>query len=87
MRLLEVFDILTVAQIILQSCLARKQSCKKLEFYRSDDDGQEAAEFIVIRHDGEKVVTREVPRDYAGNIKENYEKYNADYIAEKEAAR
>ena len=31
MRLLEVFDILTVAQIILQACLARHQTCPKLE--------------------------------------------------------
>lgn len=83
-RLLEVFDILTVSQIILQSCLARHQSCEKLEFYRSDDDGKEMAPFIVVRNDGEKVVSREVPLDYAGNIKEAYEKYNQDYIAELE---
>lgn len=86
MRLLEVFDILTVAQIILNSCLARKQSCKKLEFYRSDDNGENMAPFIVIKNNGEKILTREVPLDYAGNIKENYEKFNSDYIAEKEAA-
>lgn len=81
-RLLEVFDILTVSQIILQSCLHRHQTCKKLEFYRSDDDGTEMAPFIVIHKEGEKVVSREVPLDYAGNIKENYEKYNQDYIKE-----
>ena len=81
-RLLEVFDILTVSQIILHSCLARHQSCEKLEFYRSDDDGKEMAPFIVVRQDGEKVITREVPLDYAGKIKENYEIYNQDYIAE-----
>ena len=83
MRLLEVFDILTVAQIILHACLARRQSCPKLEFYRLDDDGGEAKPFICISTDGEKILTREVPLDYAGDIKENYEKYNADYIAEK----
>lgn len=79
-RLLEVFDILTVAQLILQACLARHQSCPKLEFYRSDDNGKEQAPFIVIRNDGEKTISREVPLNYAGNIKENYEKYNQDYI-------
>lgn len=83
MRLLEVFDILTVAQLILQACLARRQTCEKLEFYRTDGDGQKPAPFICIRYDGEKVLRREVPLDYAGNIKENYEKYNQDYIAEK----
>ena len=82
MRLLEVFDILTVAQMILQACLARRQSCEKLEFYRTDGEGA-TEPFICIRHDGEKVLRREVPLDYAGNIRENYEKYNRDYIAER----
>ena len=83
MRLLEVFDILTVAQIILQACLARHQTCPKLEFYRTDDDGKTMAPFICIHNDGEKVVAREVPLDYAGDIRENYEKHNQDYMAEK----
>ena len=83
MRLLEVFDILTVAQIILQACLARHQTCPKLEFYRTDDDGRAMAPFICIHSDGEKVVAREVPLDYAGDIRENYEKHNQDYMAEK----
>ena len=83
MRLLEVLDILTNAQLILQSCLARHQTCEKLEFYRSDDDGQEKAPFICIRTDGSRILTREVPLDYAGEIRSEYEKYNADYIAEK----
>ncbi|MBR0136034.1 MAG: FAD-dependent oxidoreductase [Clostridia bacterium] len=83
MRLLEVFDILTVAKIILNACLARRQSCEKLEFFRLDDDGGEPKPFICISTDGKKIITREVPLDYAGDIKENYEKYNADYIEEK----
>ena len=82
MRLLEVFDILTVAQIILQACLARRQTCGKLEFYRTDGDGQAPAPFLCIRQDGEKVVRREVPLDYAGDLKANYEKFNQDYIRE-----
>ena len=82
-RLLEVFDILTVAQIILQACLSRRETCEKLEFYRTDGAGGETEPFICIRHDGEKVVRRAVPLDYAGDIKANYEKYNQDYIAEK----
>ena len=84
MRLLEVFDILTVSQLILQACLARRQTCEKLEFYRTDSDDRPAEPFICIRFDGEQVVRREVPLDYAGNIKENYERYNQDYLAEKE---
>ena len=82
-RLLEVFDILTVSQLILQACLARKQSCHKLEFFRSDDDGRQKQPFIVIRHDGTQTQSRVVPLDYAGDVKTNYEKYNADYIKER----
>lgn len=37
-RLLEVFDILTVSQIIIQSCLARKTSSKPLCFNRGDSE-------------------------------------------------
>ena len=83
-RLLEVFDILTVAEIILQASLERKQTCKKLEFFRSDDNGQPQRPFIVIRHDGEKLLSREVPLNYAGDIKENYEKQNPRYQMEME---
>lgn len=87
MRLLEVFDILTVSQIILQASLARKTGCKKLEFYRSDDDGQAQKPFITIRHNGKKVISREIPLNYAGDLKSNYEKLNAGYIKELENGR
>ena len=83
MRLLEVFDILTVSQLILQACLARRQTCEKLEFYRTDSDDRAMEPFICIRFDGKEVIRREVPLDYAGKIKENYEKYNQDYLAER----
>ncbi|MEM5775434.1 MAG: hypothetical protein AAGU05_10565, partial [Anaerolineaceae bacterium] len=85
MRLLEVHDILTVAQIILQASLARKQSCKKLEFYRSDDDGAPQKPFIIIRNVNGKVISRELPLDYAGDIKASYEKFNAEYVKELES--
>lgn len=80
-RLLEVYNILTVSQLILQACLVRSGSCENLEFYRSDDDGQ-FQPFLVIRHDGEKTLVREVPLDYAGDLKANYEKNNVDYRKE-----
>lgn len=80
-RLLEVFNILTVSQLILQACLTRSGNCKHLEFYRSDDDGK-FQPFLVIRHDGEKTLVREVSLDYAGNLKANYEKINSDYRKE-----
>ncbi|MGI5970703.1 MAG: FAD-dependent oxidoreductase [Oscillospiraceae bacterium] len=85
MRLLEVYDILTVSQLILQACLTRRQSCEKLEFFRADDNGEPPKPFLVIHKEKDKTVCREVPLDYAGDIKHNYEKYNADYIEEMKA--
>jgi len=81
-RLLEVFDILTVSQIIIEASLARKISMKPLSFVRGDsiEDDSSKDKLIVIRQSEGKVVTREVPVDYFGDLKENYEKHNQDYI-------
>ena len=81
-RLLEVFDILTVSQIIIEACLARKESCEQLEFIRTDGDGgnDNSERFIVIKRDGDRTVSRDVPLDYAGDLKVNYERYNRDYL-------
>ena len=84
-RLLEVFDILTVAQIILEACLARKGNCEKLDFRRSDDAGTAPEPFIAIRYDGEKVISRNIPLDFAGDVRENYEKFNEEYVQEVKA--
>ncbi|WP_313346032.1 FAD-binding protein [Sedimentibacter sp.] len=81
-RLLEVFDILTVSQIIIESSLLRKNNCPKLEFFRSDSNSKEQEPFIIIRNDGEKVVSRKAPLDYAGDLKSNYETYNSEYVKE-----
>lgn len=80
-RLLEVFDILTVGQLIISACLARKSDCPHLEFFRSD--AAEGAEpFIVLRHNGLKATARLVPLDFAGNAGINYARYNDEYIRE-----
>jgi len=81
-RLLEVFDILTVSQIIIEASLARKISMKPLYFKRGDsiEDESSKDKLIVIRQSNGKAVTREVAVDYFGDLKENYEKYNQDYI-------
>ncbi len=81
-RLLEVCDILTVAQIVLQSCLARKSDCDPLEFYRSDNRGETEA-LIIINHDGHSVNTEHLCCDYAGDVEANYQKYNTEYINER----
>ena len=85
MRIHEVEDILTVAQIVLHACLARKASSSPLCFTRSDYPAEEAVEarrHIVLRNDHGRAVTREVPLDYFGDLQTEYEKRNQDYMRE-----
>ena len=85
MRTHEVLDILTVAKLILNACLLRKDSSETLCFERSDTDAREVKGkgfHIVIREEDGEVKSRVVPLDYAGNFKEEYEKRNQDYIKE-----
>jgi succinate dehydrogenase/fumarate reductase flavoprotein subunit len=82
-RLLEVFDILTVSQIILQACLARDTSSKPLCFHRGDSketDLDKNNQFITVKQVDNQVLTSKLPLDYFGNLKENYEMSNMDYI-------
>ena len=86
MRAHEVMDILEVAQMILQACLFRESSSKELRFYRSDYpemDPKEDCCFLTIRREHGKPVRGMVPHDYYGDIEEEYEKRNQDYIEEK----
>lgn len=83
MRIHEVLDILTVAQIVLHASLARKSSSAPLCFCRSDYpemDPQRDRKHIVIRLEDGEVRTREMPLDFFGKLKEEYEKRNQDYI-------
>ena len=83
MRVHEVLDILTVAQLVLHACLARKSSSAPLCFQRSDYpqlDPEEDRKHIVIRQENGIAVTREVPLDFFGSLKTEYEKRNQDYI-------
>lgn len=82
-RLLEVFDILTVAELIVRSCIARKKSSKPLCFMRKEagaENNCDENKFITIKQVDGKVVIGEKPLDYYGDIKENYELFNKDYI-------
>jgi len=83
MRTHEVLDILTVAQIVLHASLARHSSSAPLYFVRSDYpemDPEQDRRHIVIRQENGNVKTRSVPLDFFGNLKEEYEKHNQDYI-------
>ena len=85
MRIHEVLDILTVSQIVLHASLARKSSSQPLFFRRSDYpqmDPECDRKHIVIRQENGSVLTRDVPLNYFGDLKEEYEKRNQDYIQE-----
>lgn len=90
MRAHEVFDILEVSKLIINACLLRESSSKPLCFERSDFpemDPEEDRHFITIRQENGKIIKGVVTHDYYGNIKEEYEKRNQDYIKELEASR
>ena len=81
-RLLEVFDILTVSQIILHASLAREASSKALSFKRGDFPDQEQAEhkkLIIIRQIDGQIILSEKPADFFGDLKMNYLEHNSDY--------
>lgn len=85
MRTHEVLDILTVSEMILNACLMRKGSSTPLSFFRHDskaEDPEEERKYITIRLEDGKPVKGEKPLDYYGDVEENYEKYNQDYIRE-----
>ena len=73
MRTHEVLDILEVAKLILNACLMRESSSAPLCFERSDFpevDPENDKHFITIRMENGNF----------GNLKEEYEKRNQDYI-------
>jgi len=83
-RSLEDLSILTHAQIILHASLARKASSKLLNFYRIDcpqADPPEWRKFVTVKLEDGKVQSGELPLDYFGKLKENYEAHNRDYLS------
>jgi succinate dehydrogenase/fumarate reductase flavoprotein subunit len=82
-RSLEVLNILTNAQIIVHSCLARKASAKYLHFIRSDYPEMDPPgwhQFITVKLENNKIKVDEKPIDYYGSFKENYESHNQEYL-------
>lgn len=82
MRSLEDMSILTYAQIITQASLARKASSRFLDFHRIDYpeiDPLQWNKFIILRLENNKVKMGELPLDYWGNLKTNYEARNKEY--------
>ncbi|OFY74357.1 MAG: hypothetical protein A2V46_07880 [Bacteroidetes bacterium RBG_19FT_COMBO_42_7] len=86
-RLLEVFDILTVSQIILNACLSRKSSSKPLCFVKDGNMEQTPGEdkkLITLKKLDDQILINSIPSDFFGDLEINYEKFNKDYIDEKE---
>ena len=85
MRTHEVLDILTVSKLVIHACLARKCSNTSLCFERSDYAEKNPAwnkKHIVIHQEDGVVKTRDVELDYFGDLKQEYESRNKEYIKE-----
>jgi len=84
-RSLEVLNILTNAEVVLHSCLARRASSKHLHFKRLDypeNDPPEWHKFVTIKLENNSVKFGEKPLNYYGSLQDNYEKHNQDYLNE-----
>ena len=82
LRSLEDLSILTFSQIILHASLARRASSSHLNFQRIDYpqmDPPEWNKWITLKMESGKLKIGELPIDYWGNLKENYEAHNKDY--------
>jgi succinate dehydrogenase/fumarate reductase flavoprotein subunit len=85
-RSLEVLNVLTNAELIIHSCLARKESSKHLHFLRSDYpemDHPDWHKFITVKLKDNRVKAGERPLDYYGPLKEKYEAHNREYLSRK----
>ena len=86
MRSLEVLNIMTNAELVMESCRARKASSKELDFVRldfPDVDPPQWRKFITVRQSQNGIETGQLSLDYYGSLIENYEKNNLDYINRK----
>jgi len=82
MRSIEDLSMLTHAQIVLNASLARKASSVPLNFYRIDYpevDPPAWNKYLTVKLTNDAVVTGELPLNYWGDMKANYEAHNKDY--------
>jgi succinate dehydrogenase/fumarate reductase flavoprotein subunit len=83
MRSIEDLSMLTHAQIILNASLARKASSAPLNFHRIDYpevDPPGWNKYLTIKLENGKARSGELPLNYWGDMKANYEARNKDYI-------
>jgi succinate dehydrogenase/fumarate reductase flavoprotein subunit len=82
MRSIEDLSLLTHGQIVLNASLARKASSMPLNFHRIDYpevDPPQWNKFVTVKLENGKVKAGELPLDYWGDMKANYEARNKDY--------
>ena len=78
-RVLEVFNIITNGQMIMEASRARKASTTSLGFTRSDYpeiNPPEWQKWLTIKQDQGKVKTGELPLDYHGDLEKNYKAHS-----------
>jgi hypothetical protein len=74
-RVLEVFNILTNGEMIMEGCRARKAGATALGFTRSDYPEMDAADWqkwVTVKLDEGRVKTGDLPLDYHGDMEKNY---------------
>jgi len=82
LRSLEDLSILTFSQLIIHGSLARKASSRFLDFQRIDYpqlDPPEWKKFITLKQENGKLKVGELPLDYWGDLRKNYQAHNKDY--------
>jgi len=82
-RTLEVINILTNAEIVILSSLARKASSKHLHFVRTDYpemDPPDWHKFILIKKTEKNIQIDEKPIDYYGSLEKKYRIHNPDAL-------
>jgi hypothetical protein len=68
--------------MVLYASLARKASAEALNFYRIDYpqvDPPEWNKYVTIKLENDRVKSGEIPVNYWGDMKANYEARNRDY--------
>ena len=82
MRTLEDLSMLEYAKIIIQASQARKASSMPLQFQRidyPDVDPPEWNKFLTIKLENDKVKIGELPPEFWGDMKQQYDAHNKDY--------
>ena len=85
LRAQETLNVLTNAELVIHSCLARKASSHQLQFARLDYPAMDPPEwhkFVTVWRDESGVQSGSLPIDYYGDLTANYEAINQDYINE-----